>query len=98
MNANLGTFPSEYVPTVFDQAELTLNVNADNTSIKIGFWDTAGKEDYDRLRPLRLAKKTVFFIYNYFIFDFFWSPIVIQIQMFLLLHFPFVVVVHFKIL
>ena len=61
MNANLGTFPSEYVPTVFDQAELTLNVNADNTSIKIGFWDTAGKEDYDRLRPLRLGKKTVFF-------------------------------------
>jgi small GTP-binding protein len=43
-------FPVDYVPTVFENytAQMTLN----NETILLHLWDTAGQEDYDRLRPL----------------------------------------------
>lgn len=43
-------FPSEYVPTVFDNQSITSYVG--DTPCTIGFFDTAGQEEYDRLRPL----------------------------------------------
>lgn len=55
-----GTFPSDYVPTVFDNYETTLTV--DHRETYLGLWDTAGQEGYDRLRPLSYPQTQVFLI------------------------------------
>ena len=38
------------------------NVMVDNKTISLGLWDTAGQEDYDRLRPLSYPQTDVFLI------------------------------------
>jgi len=43
-------FPTDYVPTVFEN--YTAQMKRDNENILLHLWDTAGQEDYDRLRPL----------------------------------------------
>ena len=53
-------FPSEYIPTVFENYNASLVVNEQR--INLGLWDTAGQEDYDRLRPLSYPQTDVFLI------------------------------------
>nr|XP_053630822.1 cell division control protein 42 homolog [Cherax quadricarinatus] len=45
-----GTFPMEYIPTVFDNYIESYQRN--NVNYIINFVDTAGQEDFDRLRPI----------------------------------------------
>ncbi|KAL6080433.1 Ras-like GTP-binding protein Rho1 [Balamuthia mandrillaris] len=43
-------FPTDYVPTVFEN--YTAQMKRNDETILLHLWDTAGQEDYDRLRPL----------------------------------------------
>ena len=51
----IGNFEEDYRPTIFETYATTLSFlkdNGDVTMMELAIWDTAGQEDYDRLRPL----------------------------------------------
>ncbi|EDR24069.1 GTPase_rho, putative [Entamoeba dispar SAW760] len=43
-------FPQDYIPTVFDNFSRLETVDGEQVTMSI--WDTAGQEEYDRLRPM----------------------------------------------
>nr|XP_012332365.1 rho-related GTP-binding protein RhoF isoform X1 [Aotus nancymaae] len=45
-----GSFPEHYAPSVFDK--YTASVTVGSKEVTLNLYDTAGQEDYDRLRPL----------------------------------------------
>ena len=49
-----------YVPTVFEN--YVTDVEVDGKHVELALWDTAGQEDYDRLRPLSYPDSHVILI------------------------------------
>lgn len=56
----LGYFPTHYIPTVFEN--YVTDCRVDGKLVQLALWDTAGQEDYERLRPLAYAKAHVILI------------------------------------
>jgi GTPase SAR1 family protein len=60
MSYTQNTFPDNYIATVFDNYE-SLQV-VDGKTIHLQLWDTAGQEEYDRLRSLSFPDTEVFLV------------------------------------
>lgn len=58
MTYTSNTFPTDYIPTVFEGEHKT--VTYEGTTARFSFWDTAGPEDYARLRPLSYPNTDIF--------------------------------------
>lgn len=56
----LGYFPTHYVPTVFEN--YVTDCRVDGKNVQLALWDTAGQEDYERLRPLAYSKAHVIIV------------------------------------
>ncbi|GEM11158.1 hypothetical protein Rt10032_c13g5175 [Rhodotorula toruloides] len=56
----VGDFPTTYLPTVFET--YVADVRLDGKAVQLALWDTAGQEDYERLRPLSYSKSHVILI------------------------------------
>lgn len=60
MSYSTNKFPSDYVPTVFDNYAVTVMVGDEQLVLLL--FDTAGQEDYDRLRPLSYPQTDIFLV------------------------------------
>ncbi|ORY24857.1 putative Rho small monomeric GTPase [Naematelia encephala] len=56
----VGHFPEAYEPTVFDN--YVTEIELDGKPVQLALWDTAGQEEYERLRPLSYSKAHVILI------------------------------------
>lgn len=57
----IGKFPTTYVPTVFEN--YLTNIRApDGKLIELALWDTAGQEEYDRLRVLSYPEVNILLV------------------------------------
>ncbi|KAH7321096.1 P-loop containing nucleoside triphosphate hydrolase protein [Stachybotrys elegans] len=57
-----GYFPEKYVPTVFENYITYPTHAASGKTVELALWDTAGQEEYDRLRPLSYPETDLIFV------------------------------------
>jgi small GTP-binding protein len=57
----LACFPTEYIPTVFDNYSTVYEF--EGRKISLGLWDTAGQEDFQTIRPLSYKGADVFLMF-----------------------------------
>ncbi|QIW99335.1 hypothetical protein AMS68_004853 [Peltaster fructicola] len=57
-----GVFPEKYVPTVFENYITTVEYRNTGKQVELALWDTAGQEEYDRLRPLSYPETDLLFV------------------------------------
>ncbi|KAE8362370.1 P-loop containing nucleoside triphosphate hydrolase protein [Aspergillus caelatus] len=57
-----GYFPEKYVPTVFENYITQTIHRASGKTVELALWDTAGQEEYDRLRPLSYPETDLLFV------------------------------------
>lgn len=56
-------FTQAYIPTVFENYVTMVPFPTDSSKfVELALWDTAGQEEYDRLRPLSYPESDVIFI------------------------------------
>ncbi|XP_078277786.1 rho-related GTP-binding protein RhoF [Rhinoraja longicauda] len=55
-----GDFPEQYAPSVFEKYMTDITIR--NKKVTLTLYDTAGQEDYDRLRPLSYQETNVILI------------------------------------
>ncbi|KAI0205561.1 GTP-binding protein rho4 [Astrocystis sublimbata] len=57
-----GYFPEKYVPTVFENYITYPTHQQSGKTVELALWDTAGQEEYDRLRPLSYPETDLIFV------------------------------------
>ncbi|TKA33756.1 GTP-binding protein rhoC [Salinomyces thailandicus] len=57
-----GYFPERYVPTVFENYITQVEHKQSGKGVELALWDTAGQEEYDRLRPLSYPETDLLFV------------------------------------
>lgn len=57
-----GYFPEKYVPTVFENYITYPTHPPTGKTVELALWDTAGQEEYDRLRPLSYPETDLIFV------------------------------------
>mmetsp|Transcript_72197 Transcript_72197/g.64901 ORF Transcript_72197/g.64901 Transcript_72197/m.64901 type:complete len:208 (+) Transcript_72197:44-667(+) len=57
-------FPTDYIPTVFENVTIDkeMNINGERREISLDLWDTAGQEEFDRLRHLAYRETDIFLL------------------------------------
>lgn len=58
MSYTSNSFPSDYVPTIFDNYNAPIMI--DEKVYNLGLWDTAGQEEYDKMRTVSYPHTDVF--------------------------------------
>jgi Ras family protein A len=51
-----------YIPTVFENYITMTTHNPTGKTVELALWDTAGQEEYDRLRPLSYPDTDLLFV------------------------------------